>query len=176
MGCYFRDSGPDLWTHRVSENRNTSFDRIAERSHNAHQTNYHARDGDIKLAVLGLAPSRKQNFGTKGLEIWIATGDYNGIHVEGQTVVVPAESTSFVYIVVGGGYGEGPYGEFPFGGYSTAVIQVGPTVPDGAYPLAGVVSTKVNCSGNTVAGIAPFVPKPFIDYEDGIVLIMDLRA
>ena len=111
------------------------------------------------ISAIGFAPNWYEGQQNAGLGIYVATGIINGILVNGQVVLVPANSTSTVWVT------------------STGQIQAGSSAPTGAYLVATVVSGQVLVGGNLPAGLAgPLGKWAGLSYNDGILSITDIRV
>ena len=107
----------------------------------------------------GFEPNWLEGQQNAGLGIWVNTGRINGTLVNGQKVFVPAQSTTQVWVT------------------SAGVIQVGASVPGGAYSIATVISGTVITGGNTVAGLkGPLGQWAGLTTDDGILSITDIRT
>lgn len=104
------------------------------------------------LPSSGFSPNWYEGQLNAGLAIYVSPGVFGGANVNGQIVFVPANSTSYLYLSGSG------------------VVQVGASLPSGAYGIAIVVSGPVQTSGNGPASIGMEVT------SEGILSITDIRS
>lgn len=114
----------------------------------------------------GFAPSYYFAQNTAGLGIWVATGTVNGVIQNGQFVVVPANATSYVFLL------------------ENSNLIVGAALPpSGVFPIAVVVSGQVITSGNLETN-TPWsgAQMPInaatlsnVEFSNGIISITDIR-
>jgi hypothetical protein len=110
--------------------------------------------GSVLVApVSGFSPNIYEGQRNAGLSVYISPGNFGGLQVNGQLVTVPANSTSYLYLLTGSG-----------------VVQVGPSLPNNAYAIAIVVSGQIVTSGINQPGRGNYTT------NDGILSIADIRT
>jgi hypothetical protein len=106
------------------------------------------------LPTGGFSPNWYEGQRNAGLAVYISPGGFGGVSYNGQLVLVPANSTSYLWLANG----------------TRGVIQVGPSLPDNAYGIAIVVSGPIITTGINQPGRGNFTTDP------GIQSITDIRS